>query len=192
MSSSESAALVLQPEWEQIKNSLKLEFIATMEVITHTSTIIRSVDEVNMCTCFVFILKSPWNHVYVSRVLHGQCPSYKQSNLLKCLILTKNNIIIHYLCIHILVEELIKFERSAIILHRLKFLCKTQEQQIKAIRFAFLATRYYEKHLVGDSNQTFFPEEDYECIRDIYYVLLIRFGLSQNLIEIVCLIYVFQ
>lgn len=87
--------------------------------------------------------------------------------------------------------DLLRFETSTILLHRLNYLCETDHQEIEAIKCAFLATRYYEKNLITDRNQTFFLEEDYECIRDIYYVLLLKFDLRQRLVKIVCLLYLF-
>lgn len=89
-------------------------------------------------------------------------------------------------------ENLIKFERSTILLHRLKIFCKTEDQLVNAIKFSFLATRFYEKKLVNDKKQTFFPEEDYECVRDIYYGVLIKFNHYNKLASIVCLLCVFQ
>lgn len=68
------------------------------------------------------------------------------------------------------------FEKSLIFLHRLKTLCDADDLMI-ALKFSSCATHYYEKCIMNiEGNHIYFPEDHFECIRDIYYLLLVHFG----------------
>lgn len=80
--SSESAILILDPEWDKIPKEITSDFTRVINKILHTLQEMKChLETVKSCYFLLSIIEDPWNHHFLPKLLYGY-PSQEEGNVM--------------------------------------------------------------------------------------------------------------
>lgn len=80
---SESTALILDPAWESISDDIKCDLSAILRQILYKLHLMKNhVEAIHSCRFLLSVLKNPWNHHYLPKLLFEN-PTQEDGNVLK-------------------------------------------------------------------------------------------------------------
>lgn len=75
---SESALLILDSKWTDVEPQIKSDFSSILEQVLHFTQSMRChLEAVKTCHFLLGIVKEPWSHHYLPKLLHGN-PSQEE------------------------------------------------------------------------------------------------------------------
>ncbi|VVC45798.1 Hypothetical protein CINCED_3A025281 [Cinara cedri] len=143
---SESTMLLFQREWEHIEQQIKNKFITIVVQIISFFEININSEVLKTLKHFINIINNPWD-------ILPNFNAQKHTRMME------------------LFTYILNKENGSIIVNRVKVLFHDQQLNL-AFNLADMLVYLYEQYFIRRDNTNLFPEDDYECCRDILFSLL--------------------